>query len=82
MSSASNTTILSNENHGYFARLCFSYLMLFTFLGNLGGHRFYLGRDTSGIIYLFTFGLCGVGVFFDFFFIPFMAAFPKKSAWL
>ena len=42
-------------------------LLLCLFLGFLGIHRFYLGRYISGVIWLLTGGLLGVGVFFDLF---------------
>lgn len=35
------------------------------FLGWLGVHKFYEGRILSGIIYLFTVGLFGIGVIID-----------------
>lgn len=35
-----------------------------------GLHRFYSGRPISGLVWLFTFGLCGVGQMIDLFFIP------------
>lgn len=35
------------------------------FLGWLGVHRFYEGKIGSGILYLFTFGLCGIGILVD-----------------
>ena len=34
-------------------------------LGFLGAHRFYLGRGASGVLYLFTLGLLGLGVLYD-----------------
>ena len=47
-----------------------SYVTAYAFLlhwGVLGIHRFYLGRVTSGIIWLISGGLFGIGVFFDIF---------------
>jgi TM2 domain-containing membrane protein YozV len=41
-----------------------------SFFGVLGLHRFYLGKTGSGILYLFTGGLFGIGAFVDFFTIP------------
>jgi len=40
-------------------------LILLVFLGYLGAHRFYLGDIAVGLLYLFTFGLCGVGFIID-----------------
>lgn len=34
--------------------------ILAIFLGWLGIHRFYVGQKLYGIIYLFSFGLCGI----------------------
>lgn len=41
------------------ALLCF-------FLGYFGIHRFYTGKIGTGILYLFTGGLCGIGALVDF----------------
>ena len=38
--------------------------------GFLGAHRFYFGRPVSGAIYLFTFGLLGIGWLVDLFLMP------------
>ena len=40
--------------------------ILLTFLGLFGVHRMYLGKWISGIIYLFTLGLFGLGIIYDF----------------
>ena len=40
--------------------------VLLTFTGFLGFHRFYLGKLGTGLIYLFTFGLCGIGIIYDY----------------
>ncbi len=37
-----------------------------TFLGFLGIHRMYMGKWISGIIYLLTLGLLGIGYIYDF----------------
>lgn len=39
--------------------------LLCGFLGFTGAHRFYTGRIKSGILYLFTFGLFGIGWIVD-----------------
>jgi TM2 domain-containing membrane protein YozV len=39
--------------------------VLLTFLGIFGAHRFYLEKWISGIIYLLTGGLLGVGYLYD-----------------
>lgn len=44
--------------------LLMAYLLWF-FFGLLGVHRFYLGRPVSGVIYLLSGGLLGVGWLFD-----------------
>lgn len=41
--------------------------VLLTFLGWLGIHRFYMGKWITGIVYLLTLGLLGIGVLYDFF---------------
>lgn len=40
-------------------------LCLCFFLGVLGAHRFYEGKIGTGLLYLFTMGLCGIGVVID-----------------
>lgn len=41
-------------------------LLLCFFLGFCGAHKFYEGKIGMGIVYIFTFGLFGIGVLFDF----------------
>jgi len=40
--------------------------LLLTFLGVFGGHRFYMAKWITGLIYLLTGGLLGLGVLYDF----------------
>lgn len=41
--------------------------MLWLFTGILGGHRFYVGKTASGLLFLFTGGLFFIGWALDFF---------------
>lgn len=41
-------------------------LLLCFFLGFLGAHKFYENKIGLGIVYIFTFGLFGIGLFIDF----------------
>lgn len=45
--------------------------LLCTFLGMVGGHKFYEGKIGMGILYLFTGGLFGIGVVIDWFVLLF-----------
>ena len=40
--------------------------ILLTFLGLLGVHRMYMGKWITGIIYLFTGGIIGIGYIYDY----------------
>ncbi len=40
--------------------------ILLTFLGVFGIHRFYMGKWLTGILYLITFGLFGLGYLYDY----------------
>ena len=43
------------------------------FIGLCGLHRFYYNKPMSGLIYLFTFGLCGFGQLYDLLVMPELA---------
>jgi TM2 domain-containing membrane protein YozV len=51
--------ILSRKSRFLTALLCL-------FLGYLGIHRFYVGKVGTGIIWLLTGGIAGIGVIVDF----------------
>ena len=40
--------------------------ILLTFVGVFGLHRFYIGKWGTGILYLLTLGLLGIGLVYDF----------------
>jgi len=40
--------------------------ILLTFLGVFGIHRFYMGKWLSGVLYLLTVGLGGIGIIYDY----------------
>lgn len=48
-------------------------LLMLGWFGFCGLHRIYLGRWVSGLLWMFTFGLLGIGQVIDLFFIPRMA---------
>ena len=60
---------LADDANEGFAKGPFNYTggwVLLTFLGVFGVHRFYMGKIGTGILYLLTAGLCGVGIIYDF----------------
>lgn len=60
---------LERSAEARFARGPFDYTLawiLLTFFGFFGIHRFYLGKWLSGLLYLCTGGLAGVGYLYDY----------------
>lgn len=54
-----------NNNCGYCFKKKWVAFFLCLFLGEFGFHRFYVGKTFTGIIWLCTFGLCGIGWILD-----------------
>lgn len=65
----SNSNVNTNQNtHGYYPgreKNKWVAFILCLLLGYIGAHKFYEGRVGLGILYLFTFGLFGIGWFID-----------------
>ncbi|NUM36120.1 MAG: TM2 domain-containing protein [Candidatus Brocadiae bacterium] len=55
---------------------------IWLFLGIIGGHRFYLGKWFTGLLYAVSFGFLGVGWLLDFFLIVPMVKSARKKATL
>ena len=68
-----NSNVNTNVNGAYGARARNKWVAfcLCLFLGYLGAHKFYEGKTGMGILYIFTFGLFGIGWFIDFFVLLF-----------
>ena len=54
-----NNELISTKSKGVAAVLCF-------FFGWLGIHRFYVGKVGTGLLWLLTLGLFGIGEIVDF----------------
>ena len=63
-----NNSNSNTVNGDYSKKKCDKWvaLLLCIFLGFFGGHKFYEGKTGLGILYIFTFGLFGIGLFIDF----------------
>ena len=64
MSDSQPITVIVTDNVSPKSRLAATLLCFF--LGFLGIHRFYAGKIGTGIIWLLTAGLLGIGVLIDF----------------
>lgn len=63
-----NNSNTNNMNNVISRKKCDKWvaLLLCIFLGFLGVHKFYEGKAGLGILYIFTCGLFGIGLFIDF----------------
>lgn len=59
-----NTNTVGGAAYPYKSKLVAALFCFF--LGYLGIHRFYVGKIGTGVIWLLTFGLCGIGALVDF----------------
>ena len=73
-----NTNQNINGGFGYLSKSKWTAFFLCFFLGYLGIHRFYVGKSGTGIIWLFTAGLFGIGWVVDLLLILF-GSFRDKS---
>jgi TM2 domain-containing membrane protein YozV len=66
------TTALHRDGHAPTHSLLMGYLLWW--FGFLGAHRFYYGKRVTGVIWMFTLGLLGVGWLLDLFLMPWLAS--------
>lgn len=59
------TVVVNNYTNMVSSKSWIAALLLCIFLGGIGIHRFYVGKVGTGILYLLTGGLCGIGVLVD-----------------
>ena len=65
INNANTNTNTNTSGMGYPNKSKMVALLLCLFLGNLGAHRFYVGKFGTGLIWLFTLGLMGIGTLVD-----------------
>jgi TM2 domain-containing membrane protein YozV len=70
-----NQKAISDKSRGTTAVICF-------FLGGLGIHRFYVGKIGTGVLWLLTAGLCGIGTIVDFIMILCGSFTDKNGAYI
>lgn len=72
----SETDRLQRNERGESHSLWMGYVLWL--FGFLGAHRFYYGKKVSGVVYLCTLGLLGLGWLFDLFWMPLLARSARR----
>lgn len=62
-----NSQVVINNNNTVVRKECDKWIafLLCFFFGWLGVHKFYEGKAGLGVLYMFTIGLFGIGIFVD-----------------